>query len=113
MERIRAIFAYIFNVIFRVRYCERCGRSIWTKDLTRCPRCDFRMRDANEKSWGLFALSMIPVIGVIVGIIAAIVCAIKGKPRKASSAISGVFAGLGVLAVAAVLFALGSGMIAL
>ena len=71
------------------------------------------MRDANEKSWGLFALGMLPGIGIIVGIVAAIVCAIKGKTRKASSAISGVFAGLGLLAVAVVLFALGSGMITL
>ena len=71
------------------------------------------MRDADEKSWGLFALGMIPAIGFLIGIIAAIVCAAKKKPRKAKSAISGAFAGLGILAVAGGLFALGSGMIAI
>ena len=100
MDRIRAIFRIIFITLFNVRYCERCGGAIWAKNVTRCPHCDFRMRDANEKSWGLFALGLIPVIGFIVGIIAAIVCAAKGKSRKAKSAISGALIGLLLVAIA-------------
>ena len=100
MDRIRAIFRIIFITLFNVRYCERCGGAIWAKNVTRCPHCDFKMRDANEKSWGLFALGLIPVIGFIVGIIAAIVCAAKGKSRKAKSAISGALIGLLLVAIA-------------
>ena len=100
MDRIRAIFRIIFITLFNVRYCERCGGAIWAKNVTRCPHCDFKMRDANEKSWGLFALGLIPVIGFIAGVIAAIVCAAKGKSRKAKSAISGALIGLLLVAIA-------------
>lgn len=106
MDRIRAIFRIIFTTLFNVCYCERCGGAIWAKNVTRCPHCDFRMRDANEKSWGLFALGLIPVIGFIVGIIAAIVCAAKGKSRKAKSAISGALIGLLLVAAAGTIAAL-------
>ena len=100
MERIRAIFRMIFITLFNVRFCERCGGAIWAKNVTRCPHCDFKMRDANEKSWGLFALGLIPVIGFITGVIAAIVCAAKGQSRKARSALSGAFIGLLLVAAA-------------
>ena len=106
MERIRAIFRMIFVTLFDVSYCERCGGVIWHKDLTRCPHCDFRMRDADEKSRGLFALGMIPVVGLITGIIISIVCAARGKKRKAKSAISGALLGLLLLAIAGVIAAL-------
>lgn len=106
MERIRAIFRMIFVTLFNVSFCERCGGAIWHQNLTRCPHCDFRMRDADEKSRGLFALGMIPVIGLISGIIAAIVCAAKGKKNKAKSALLGAFVGLLLLVAAAVVAAL-------
>ena len=94
MDRIRAIFRMIFRVLFNVRFCERCGGAIWHKNLTRCPHCDFRMRDADEKSWGLFALGLLPAVGLIIGIVAAIVCRAKGKKRKAKSALVGALVGL-------------------
>ncbi len=111
MERIKAIFRNIFRVLFNVRYCERCGGVIWTEKVTRCPHCDFRMRNADEKSWGLFALGLIPVVGLISGIIACVVCSSRGKKRKAKSAISGAILGLVLLAVAGVAIALGLGLI--
>ena len=111
MDRIMWIFKNIFITLFNVRYCERCGKSIWNSNLTRCPRCDFRMRDADEKSWGLFALGLIPVVGLISGIIASIVCSKKGYKRKAKSALSGAIWGLVLLVIAAVVIVLSLGIL--
>ena len=107
MDRIRNLFRTLFNFFFNVDYCERCGHVIWNKNQTRCHHCDFRRRDANEKSWGLFAVGLVlPVIGSIIGIIAAIVCSKKGLNRKAKSAVGGALLGLLLWGLVAVLFAL-------
>ncbi len=111
MERIKAIFRVIFKTLFNVRFCERCGGAIWAERLTRCPHCDFRMRNANEKSWGLFALGLIPVVGLISGIIAFFVCRSRGKDRKAKSALNGAICGFLLLAAAGVALCLGLGII--
>ena len=111
MERIKAIFRMIFKTLFNVRFCERCGGVIWVDSITRCPHCDFRVRDADEKSWGLFALGLIPVVGLISGIIAFFVCRSKGKKRKAKSAISGAFLGLLLTVIVGVVACIGLGII--
>ena len=103
MERLFAIFKLIISALFNVSYCERCGGVIWNKNITRCPHCDFKVRGADEKSWGLFALGMIPGVGLIAGLIAGIVCAAKGKKRKAKSAFSGMAVGILLVAAAVVL----------
>lgn len=111
MENLVWYFKEFFVKLFGICYCERCGKAIWRSEITRCPRCDFRIRNADEKCWGLFALGLIPVIGLISGIIASIVCAKRGKKRKAKSAISGALLGLLLLVIAAVLALLAFGII--
>ncbi len=113
MERIKAIFRMIFKTLFNVRFCERCGGVIWVDSITRCPHCDFRVRDADERSWGLFALGLIPVIGLISGIIAGCVCSSRGKKRKARSAFSGAALGFALTALVGVVCCIGLGIIQL
>ena len=97
MGYIRLLFNSIMKALFNVKFCEYCG-SWLRKDEVRCTDCGCLVRDADVKSWGLFAIAL---MFFPAGIVISIVCAAKKKKKKAKSALIGTLCSLLMCAVLA------------